>query len=160
MVKYVVCVVVCLFFNFFILILFFFLILKHFWVFCFVITNVESVQLKLMEWLIADILSIGQNLKLSLCFRCHCLLGSIFFFLDWAQKCRLNAKLNLGFFYLLGHELGPIPKRGPAGAGPGPGKKPGILNGPGLGYGSCPAGRVQIWKNPARTRPVAIPNFW
>jgi len=60
----------------------------------------------------------------------------------------------------LGHELGPIPKRGPwgpAGAGLGPEKKPGTLNGPGLGYGSCPAGQVRVWKNPARTQPVAIP---
>ena len=84
-----------------------------------------------------------------------------FFFLDWAQKCRLNlGKIKFGLFFLLGHELGPIPKRGPAGAGPGPGKKPGILNGPGPGYGSCPAGRARIWKNPARTRPVAIPKWW
>ena len=44
-------------------------------------------------------------------------------------------------FFWLGHELGPISKRGPwgpAGAGLGPGKKPGTLNA-------------------ARTRPVAIP---
>ena len=77
------------------------------------------------------------------------------------------AKINLGlnfFFFWLGHELGPIPKRGPwdlrgpAGAGPGPGKKPGTLNRLGLGHGSCPAGWVRVWKNPARTRPIAIPN--
>ena len=77
-------------------------------------------------------------------------------------------KINLGlkfFFFWLGHELGPSPKRGPqdpwgpAGAGPGPGKKPGSLNGSGSGYGSFPAGRVRVWKNPARTRPVAIPNL-
>lgn len=65
----------------------------------------------------------------------------------------------------LGHELGPIPKRGPRGpwgparAGLGPGKKPGTLNGPGLGHGPCLAGRVRVWKNPARTRPVAIPSW-
>ena len=88
----------------------------------------------------------------------------------WATLSRLEleyAGLNVGknkfglkfffffFFFLLA--LGPIPKRGPAGAGPGPGKKPGTLNGPGPGHGSCPAGRVRIWKNPARIRPVAIP---
>ena len=67
------------------------------------------------------------------------------------------------FFFWLGHKLGPISKRGPwgprgpAGAGLGPGKKPGTLNGAGPGHGSCPAGRVRVWKNPARTRPVAIP---
>ena len=55
------------------------------------------------------------------------------------------------FFFWLGHELGPIPKWGLARAGPGLGKKPGTLNGPGSGHKSCPAGRVQI-------RPVAIPN--
>ena len=77
-----------------------------------------------------------------------------------------TAKINLGFkfFFWLGHELGPIPKRGlrdpwdPAGAGPGPWKKPGTLNGSGPGHRSCPASRVHVWKNPARTRPVAIPN--
>ena len=44
------------------------------------------------------------------------------------------------FFFWLGHELGPISKRGPwgpVGAGPGPRKKPGTLNGVGPGHGSC-----------------------
>ena len=36
-------------------------------------------------------------------------------------------------------------------------KKPGTLNELGPGHGSCPAGRVRVWKNPVRTRPVAIP---
>ena len=54
------------------------------------------------------------------------------------------------FFLWLGHKLGPISKRGPrgpwgpAGAGLGPGKKPGTLNGAGPGHGSCPAGRVRV----------------
>ena len=47
---------------------------------------------------------------------------------------------------------------GPGWGGSGPGKKPGTLNGAGPGHGSCPAGRVRVWKNPAQTRPVAIPN--
>ena len=72
------------------------------------------------------------------------------------------AKINLGlnegknksglffFFFWLGHELGPIFKRGlrgpwgPVGAGLGPGKKPGTLNGAGPGHGSCLAGRVRV----------------
>ena len=83
----------------------------------------------------------------------------------WMEK-KKNLGLNVGkkksglfFFFWLGHDLGPISKRGPAGAGLGPGKKPGTLNGAGLGHGSCPAGRVRVWKNAARTRPVAIPNY-
>ena len=99
-------------------------------------------------------------------------MGLIFLFgicrLEWKKK---NLGLNVGkkksglffFFFWLGHDLGPISKRGPrgpwgpAGAGLGPGKKPGTLNGASPGHGSCPAGRVRVWKNPARTRPVAIP---
>ena len=68
--------------------------------------------------------------------------------------------MGLHFFFWLGHELGPIPKWGPAGADPGPEKKPGTLNRPGQGHGSCPAGRVRVWKNPAQTRPVVIPSAW
>ena len=69
------------------------------------------------------------------------------------------------FFFWLGHELGLSPKRGlrdprgPAGASSSPEKKPSTLNGPGPGHGSCPVGRVRVWKNPAWTRPVAIPRF-
>ena len=78
---------------------------------------------------------------------------------------RRKKKIWTFFFFWLGHDLGPISKRGPrgpwgpAGAGLGPGKKPGTLNGAGPGHGSCPAGRVRVWKNPARTRPVAIPMY-
>ena len=84
-----------------------------------------------------------------------------------AWTAKINLGLNIGknksglFFFLLGHELGPISKRGPrglAGVGPGPRKKPSTLNGTGLGHRSCPAGRVRVWKNLARTRPVVIPN--
>ena len=65
---------------------------------------------------------------------------------------KINLGLNVGknkselFFFLfwLGHELGPISKRGLAKAGPGPRKKPGTLNGAGLGHESCPAGRVRV----------------
>ena len=74
---------------------------------------------------------------------------------------RRKKKIWTFFFFWLGHELGPISKRGPrgpAGAGPGPRKKPSTLNGTGLGHRSCPAGRVRVWKNLARTRPVVIPN--
>ena len=50
---------------------------------------------------------------------------------------RKKKKTGLKFFFFwLGHELGPIPKRGPwdlARASPGPEKKPGTLNGPSLG---------------------------
>ena len=60
-------------------------------------------------------------------------------------------KSGLKIFFWLGHELGPSP--GPAG----PEKKLGTLNWPSLGHGSCLAGWVRVWKNPARTRPVAIP---
>ena len=38
-----------------------------------------------------------------------------------------------------------------------PGKKTRLVNGPGSGRGSWPTGRIRVWKNPARTRPVAIP---
>ena len=71
----------------------------------------------------------------------------------------MNGKNKSGFFFFfwLGHELGPISKRSPVRAGSGPGKKPGTLNGAGPSHGSCPAGWVRVWKNPARTRPVAIP---
>ena len=94
----------------------------------------------------------------------------------WATLSRLEFKyagLNVGkntsgfffffFFFWLGHELGLSPKRGlrdprgPVGASSSPGKKPSTLNGPGPGHGSCPVGRVRVWKNPARTLPVAIP---
>ena len=71
----------------------------------------------------------------------------------WCLNLAWTAKINLGlnfFFFWLGHELGLSPK-------PGLGKKPGTLNRPGPGHGSCPAGRVRVWKNPARTRSVAIP---
>ena len=69
---------------------------------------------------------------------------------------KINLGLNVGknksgpfffFFPRLGHELGPISKGGPwgpAGAGPGLGKKPGTLNGAGPGHGSCPTGWVQV----------------
>ena len=86
-----------------------------------------------------------------------------------AWMAKINLGLNVGknksglFFFWLGHELGPISKRGPwgpTGAGPSPGKKPGTLNGAGSGHGSCLASRVRIWKNPARTQPVAIPNLY
>ena len=79
------------------------------------------------------------------------------------KKKKIGLELDFFFFFWLGHELGPISKRGPrgpwgpAGAGLGSGKKPGTLNGAGPGHGSCPAGRVRVWKNPARIRPVAIP---
>ena len=43
------------------------------------------------------------------------------------------------------------------GPGPGPGKKTRLVNEPGSGRGLTPAGQVQVWKNPARTRTVAIP---
>ena len=74
-------------------------------------------------------------------------------------------KSGLFFFFWLGHELGPISKQGPrgpwgpAGAGLGLGKKPGTLNEAGPSHGSCPVGRVRVWKNPARTRPVATPSL-
>ena len=67
---------------------------------------------------------------------------------------KINLSLNVGkyksglfFFFWLGHELGPISKRGPWGparAGSGPGKKPGTLKGAGPGHGSCPAGWVRV----------------
>ena len=66
---------------------------------------------------------------------------------------KINLGLNVGkknldfFFFWLGHELGPISKRGPwgpVGVGPGPGKKPGTLNRAGPGHGSCPTGRVRV----------------
>ena len=60
-----------------------------------------------------------------------------------AWTAKINLDLNVGknksglkffFFFWLGHELGPIPKRGPqgpVGAGSSLGKKPGTLNGSG-----------------------------
>ena len=65
----------------------------------------------------------------------------------------------------LGHRMGPeVPwpnrargTRGPCGAGLGPTKKIRLLIGPGSGCGSKPGGRAWVWKNPARTRPIAIP---
>ena len=41
----------------------------------------------------------------------------------------------------------------------GPGKKTQLVNGSGLGLGLRPAGQVWVWKNSARTRPVAIPSI-
>ena len=41
----------------------------------------------------------------------------------------------------------------------GPGEKTRLVNGSGLGLGLRPAGRVWVWKNSARTRPVAIPSI-
>ena len=71
---------------------------------------------------------------------------------------KINLGLNVGknksglFFFWLGHELGPISKwgpRGPAGAGPGPRKKPGIL----IEAGS---GQVFSYLDPTRgARPMA-----
>ena len=66
---------------------------------------------------------------------------------------------------ILGHRMGPeVPwpngARGARGArwgGSGPRKKNPFTIGPGLGLGSRPAGRARVWKNPARTRLVAIP---
>ena len=72
------------------------------------------------------------------------LLGEIVWSLSLISRLELEyAGLNVGknkfglriFFFWLGHELGPIPKRGlrgPAGAGLGPKKKSGTLNGQGL----------------------------
>ena len=49
---------------------------------------------------------------------------------------KFGLKFFFSFSFWLGHELGPIPKRGPAGAGSSPEKKPGTLNRPSLGHGS------------------------
>ena len=48
-------------------------------------------------------------------------------------------------------------KRGPAGRVWAPDKKTRLIIGPGPGRESWPAGRARVCKNPARTRPVAIP---
>ena len=61
--------------------------------------------------------------------------------LNGKNKSRLK---KFFFFFWLGHELGPSPKRGPSRAGLGPRKKPGTLNGPGPGHESYPAGQVRI----------------
>ena len=49
---------------------------------------------------------------------------------------KFGLKFFFSFSFWLGHELGPIPKRGPAGAGSSPKKKLGTLNRPSLGHGS------------------------
>ena len=36
-------------------------------------------------------------------------------------------------------------------------KKTHLINGSSLGFWGKPASRVQVWKNPDRTQPVAIP---
>ena len=48
---------------------------------------------------------------------------------------------------------------GLAGVGSGLGKKTCLVNGLGPGHGSWPMGRVRVWQNSARTRPVAIPRI-
>ena len=45
----------------------------------------------------------------------------------------------------------------PAKVGPGPRKKTRLVNGPSSGLGLRLAGRVWVWKNTARTQPIAIP---
>ena len=47
----------------------------------------------------------------------------------------------------------------PNGGGFGPREKTRLVNGSGLGLGLRPASRVWVWKNLARTRPVAIPSI-
>ena len=44
------------------------------------------------------------------------------------------------FFFLVGPRIGPNPLTGPVG----PGKKTRLVNGPGPGHGSWPAGRVRV----------------
>ena len=39
-------------------------------------------------------------------------------------------------------------------------KKTCLVNGSGPGCWSWPAGQVRVWKNPARTRSIAIPNHY
>ena len=91
------------------------------------------------------------EIHLDLLFVLHCCCDSffsgkqIFFLIDWASK----------IFFLVGPQIGPNPLTGPGGGGSG--KKTRLVNGPGSGHGSWPAGWVRVWKNPARTRPVAIP---
>ncbi|KAK4560234.1 hypothetical protein RGQ29_009132 [Quercus rubra] len=70
----------------------------------------------------------------------------------WLSKSVYSALFSLSTIpshnFWLGHKLGPISKQGPrapAGAGLGPGKKPGTLNGAGPGHGSCPAGAGLLW---------------
>ena len=58
------------------------------------------------------------------------------------------------FFFWLGHDFGP----NMAGLN-GPLKKIHLLNWLCPGRVSWPADRVRVWKNPTRTRPIAIPNF-
>ena len=59
----------------------------------------------------------------------------------------------LGFFFL-GFLILDGARRGGFGAQ----KKTRLLNGAGLGFWDKSAGRVRVLKNPAWTRPVAIPN--
>ena len=87
----------------------------------------------------------------------------VFFFPSYlvAEKipCLVAEKINIRqtFFFYWATEwalkyhgpTGPVEPTGPGGGGFRPRKKIRLVNGPGLGHGSWPAGRVQIWKNPA-----------
>ena len=66
---------------------------------------------------------------------------------NWATKWALKYR----------GPTGPVEPTGPGGVGLGPAKKIRFLIGPGSGRGSRLAGRARVWKNPARTWPVAIP---
>ena len=48
---------------------------------------------------------------------------------------------------------------GPGGGGSRPGEKNLVSKGSSSGHRLRPTGRIRVWKNPARTRPVVIPIF-
>ena len=73
--------------------------------------------------------------------------------------CDFGSKNHKSKFVFLISGLAGHEGMGPAGArqgGFGVEKKIRLINRPGPGFQGRPAGRVRVWKNPARTQPVAI----
>ena len=84
------------------------------------------------------------------------------FLCSFSSTCLVAEKINIRQkIFFLGHRMGPEVlwpngAHGARGTSLGPAKKIHLLIGPGSSRGSRLAGRARVWKNSARTRPVAI----